>query len=549
VNHNAATIHALSQLLGATTDAAVQICHGRLPAGVDRDGRVAVGAFDPVGIQELLLTSRRPKEVLGASLLLHEWDRRAPERANRHGVHVLYAGAGQSIVIGPEAGVASWATSEPEAFAQEVGGTAAAAALPCTLRELVEGPRSWAGPTSAADLARLGVEAGGGGGFGGLLGVLSARLRVAKDAAGYAIADHDGRRCQSSGILPVEAGSKVSSLCRRFNEAAMRLGGHRGESIAEFAGGVAFVAVDGTGIGARIQALHTMGDYIALSGALDAAFGFHALGRHLGALGVANRDWIPVMAGGDDIVFALAAGAAFSGGVGPLELLHALLDRIGAAYDDAITGTPLASEPPVGAGAGLVVGESVTARIAVTLARKLVKSAKSMRGASGERPRFAIDYEIVRRGSTVSASISDLRQAQELDWDPPFSKKRAKLRMVRRPFALDHSKHLAGLAAATEDQGESGRSLLYRLRQALADDPMAGLVDAAYLLSRVSPSPPLATELALSEKQVGGSLDGIDHALVRDEGMVDNTRVYSTGVAEIIDMATLRIRARGVEGT
>lgn len=540
----------LARTAGLSSVEAEAVCRGDRPEAANTAKALALGMFDPVGIQQLVMLPRRPIGVLGASLLLAAWDADANNRAATHDVQVLYAGGGQAIVVGHADAVRAWADAQPIAFNERLGGRGAAEVLQCTVGELALGRRGFDGVASGAVLAALGVDPSPTG-FGSLLGALSVLVTEAKNRAAYGVDDHDESRCTASGVLPASRG-EPSALFHQYAETGRtdtkRSRWTGGRSFADLTGGVAYVAIDGTGIGSQLQRLRSISDYAAFSDALHAAFGRAALQQHMEALHVDPNDWIPILAGGDDLLLAIAAGVRFDGGVGPLELVHALLERIGHAYDESVRHAAEAHPntlPTVGAAAGLVVGDGVTARIGTDLAQALMKGAKRLqRGALDEEERaerrFVVDFEYLQKGSDSSVSVEALRARRLRPFTPPNRRDTALLRLGRRPFTLAESKALASQAAAVSTTGE-GRRLLYQLRAAL-EEPMSGLVTGTYLIARHD-------ALAGAAPPVGASLDRVDTLLIRDDGVDPRgEHLYSSAIPDLVEMATFRTRAARTEG-
>ncbi len=573
----------LFEAAGLSRDAAVAVFEGDGGQALDDAPRFFLAMVDPPGIQELILASRRPTTVRGASATLLEWE---AFLRGYGGVVPLYVGGGQGVLLGL-AGEADEVERHlrQEAAAMHIGHVGFAA-IAVSARDLVEGPAALR--DAPADLAALGVEAGGGGGFGALLGRLAGLVRLDKDGGDQALgAAWSGPRCHECGLgegtlkirLPGDRIAWRCERCHAFHKAGKRASGDTsgGDATEESAAyrrrhpaGLhdlvdrpAFIAIDGAGVGALVQKCRTLREYVALSRALGGALAHEAIREAITGLGVTldgrwdeqeekwvkghKPDGLVVLSGGDDLLVIVGQGVrrAPSEGeegadiAGPVEFAIALTRRLEAAIDAHLAARwpDPDTRPTIGFGVGVATGPHISARQGFALARNLLKSAKK-RLRSGEA-RSALDFEVLRTGGLVSENVETLRGTQVRTFSPPFEQRSATFRLGRRPFTLDEAERLCAVAREATESGEVGRGVLYRLRTAFEEDPVSGLATASYLLSRL-PSTGLARLLDPSDL-VGRPLGQapVDGLLFAPDPERGSGRRYVSAVPDIVDLGTL----------
>lgn len=534
--------------VGAPKGSADRILAGRDPSHLPDTPSLALLMADPLSIQDLILGSRRPVTMAGASALLLQWeqDLRSAGGPGRP-VVPIWVGGGQGLLLTRAEHAPDLACHLVTAFEERMPGAALGVAhIVTSPRGLVTGCGALEGTASIAPALRaLGVDRSGGGGFGGLVSRLTARLRVARDAVRLPPPTPPGTpRCGECGrraaTLHAQGHAATCARCGHFHHEGSaiakrheRMG--RAKAIHDLIGGdPAFIAADGAGVGQHLQSLRTLGQYRALSSALGGAFHRDTIGEILhDTLGPDHgRQTLILLAGGDDIL--LACGAQ-----GSMDVALALVDGIERRLDDALAASWPAGDrpsPKIGVGLGLVVGQHTSARTAFALARNLVRNAKT--ALDGERVRSAIDFEILRAGAATATSVGVLRKGRTRPFEQPGKGRPSVFRAGLRPLPTatarrlnDRAKHLAN------ENGEAGRSLLYRLRQAFDDDPVVGLVTASYLLSRHKG---LAEGLAVPTDRVGAALDGFEGDLFCDlHEREENHPVFATGVPDLLDLARI----------
>ena len=437
---------------------------------------LALVAVDPPAIQQLLLASRCGVTRKGASDRLSQWDRELLEWNHRFasiGVAVpLYVGGGQGVLLTTAPLGAKVATELQAVFRSELHGELGVAVLEVSPKTLAEGPDAPPSDTHDA-LARLGLRSSSRG-FGALLSTLMGRLRAEKDAA-KAGTTVDGRRCSECGKRPGVKGApdgrtKVCSPCHVFRKHG---GAEELVTFSELGQGrvVAYLYVDGSGIGAKLARLRTLQEYDRFSAALRRAFDYESV--VIPAMQVAGYERIlPILRGGDDLLLVVAGRDR--GSQGAFAATVALVEAIERALDDN-------GYPEVGVGAGLVVTSELQARQGFELAYKLIKSAKTRARREGERS--AIDFEVVLGGTVLSAKLTGMRRDREAiarNLPKPWPAE-GTFRLYRRPLLLDEAR---ALLQTSQDLDGEGRSLLYRLEEELAHDMLAGLSATMFGLAR-----------------------------------------------------------------
>ncbi|MCK6505015.1 hypothetical protein L6R53_16725 [Myxococcota bacterium] len=444
--------------------------------GLPENPGLALVAVDPPAIQQLVLASRRAVTRKGASDRLAAWDTdlRAwqGDLAALGPVAPLYAGGGQAVLLSTVRHAATVAEGLRARFQKRLFGRLGAAVLPVSPRMLVEGPAQPEGSV-VSSLGKLGLRSPTRG-FGALLSPLMARLRADKDAA-VPTQPVAGRRCAECGTRSAsergpDGTTRVCEACAIFRQNGGR------EDLVTFAdlgeGRVlAYLYVDGTGIGSKLAGLGSLAEYERFSSALLRAFDYE--GVVLPAMeraGHRSRDEVvPVLRGGDDLLLVLGATSGRGAFAATVELVAGIeraLDDGG--YDD------------VGVGVGLVVSAHLQARQGFDLAKKLLQSAKVRARRSGARS--GIDFEVVQGGAVLGESLEAIREDRErpVENPAPWPAGR-KLRLHRRPLLLDEAR---ALLETSEHLEEDQRAVLYRLEEELRRDMLAGLSAATYALAR-----------------------------------------------------------------
>lgn len=511
---------------------------------------LALVAFDPIGIQDMVLASSRPTTIRGASKALTDWDDvLGGGRALDVPWVPLFAGGGQGVFLGPAHLAPAVCQALEEAFAKRLMAPCAAAFIPVSTRELALGPRRWTGGASETALRFLGVNTKGGGGFGALLGRLALELAQSKDARPtWEVDGHDEVRCCECGrraaseraVSPGDDEFRICRRCHEFHRGGRIEGTKDARSLDDLPGGAAYVAIDGAGIGAELQKLTSLHQYVAMSHALSEGFGRSTVESVLvNNLGVLPEDRIVAIAGGDDVVLAIGAGLRTEQVRGPVEIALGLVRAIDATVNEKLARLwpEGVNVPTIGAGAGVLVGRKLSARTGFKLARDLVRIAKTRRD---KEVRSAVDFEYVSGASLAASSIEDIRKKRERAWNPPViadgkaSQKRGVLKYYRRPCSFEELEELLRISTAATNET---RSLIYRVRSALDEDPMLGVVTGAYLLRN-------RKGFALPEGTIGRSLDAVDTLLLRKEPVVDQKlEVWSSAIPDVADLLSVaRIR-------
>jgi len=544
---------------------------------------LALLMFDPVGIQALVLGSPRPITITGASHALWDWDERATSIACERGAWPVFVGGGLGVFLTGRDTAQALADALVRAFGEQLhGGLAGVAWREVSVRELAEGPDPWDDAPSEQDALTaytlLRYDTARQGGFGRLLGELARRVSMVKDDLGrWQLEGHDGRRCSECGLRRAVGPARFSGTdrvcerCYAFHESGADRRRRKKEprSFQDFKGGPVYIALDGAGVGAVLQELKTMGQYVVFSDALLRCFGEQSTRDMFRDLGLEDdeapedrrrRPYQLIVAGGDDLLVAVAADqeGSMAGGSGtwqgPVEFAVELGRLIERTWDAAIA--PHAhmwggQAPVLGVGIGVAVAGSISARLGFEMARQLVKSAKKRVKVKGGA-RSAIDFEYFPAGSIVATQISALRETRSRPAGRIGVHRDATLHLYRRPFALDPIlDHLLRMARRLNPaRGDSdatdvplSRSQLYHVRQMLEGEPEHGLfVGACHLHRAVGAEGEVALRWAPA---LGTPWERADTLLVRYEGPSDDGQHhYSTAIPDLIDMMAV-LRPRG----
>lgn len=430
---------------------------GRILSGADGlpdDRALALVALDPIGIQGLVLASRRMKTRLGASDLLGRWDAEwRSSRGERRAT--IYAGGGQALLVVPLADADDLVREAKDDFARRLHGRLGGAWLPVSEQELATGSEG----VHHQDLQI------GGGGFGALVDRLGCLLRADKDSFAGAASPWTGPACEECGLRPRLPNRKVGQnarclVCDAHHQAAPA----NLPTLDELETTVAFLALDGTSVGRALQAQRTLGEYAALSSKLLAAFDWQVLGQRL------DRTVLPLLRGGDDLLLAFGAGK------GTFDLVIDLVQRVAEGLQ------PLG----IGLGAGLVVSSSLPAGQACELAQRLLSSAKADARTRGLA--VALDFELVQQGSMVALEVDALRgvSRQVSVALGPLAPVGGNLALGWRPLSLDEARDLADAARSA---GSEDWSAAYRVQAQLREAVYPALIAAAYDAARDEQSP------------------------------------------------------------
>lgn len=505
--------------LGLTSEQAAAVLEGRDASRLPSEPELALVAFDADSVQSQIFVSPRPVTISGASRLLQSWDLRlgSGEVLGTRAV-VLFAGGGQATLLvrrvdAPEIEE----TLTREFVAHTAGAPCTVVFLAISCRALAEGPsRAIHAPPLPSTLAqRIAWSPKGGGGFGACMAWLSFLLRQRKGEAGHAPVEEAtmAARCAECAERPREQQGERCARCAHNRRAGQR--GKRSfdeardleEVVGEPTGAgsaaleddkarqrarqLAFIKLDGRGVGAVLEKLHTMAQYAAVSWTLQRAFELDPATRddELQRLGVpAGRYQLPI-AGGDDLLIVVPGRFRRPDGEAgdALTLAAALAARVEHAFDASPMDGCFAQDQELlrqvrrmGAGVGVVLTSGLPARFCFEYASELVRSAKDAIGPV-EGPRSAVDFVVLRGGSPLSSSIRSLREAETAPVAMQLGPHRiGGLRRTRCPYPLpDYQRMLARARELTR----VSRSALHELRGAMRE-PEVGLLAIRYQMVR-----------------------------------------------------------------
>lgn len=443
---------------GGTANA---IINGR--TDLPRDRALALVMIDPVGIQNEVLASRRFVTRLGASDALRAWDE---EVRSDSAWCALFAGGGQAALIATAGEAAAVAADLEGRFSKRRLGRLGVATRACSPHELSTGPEWAEGSVSEEALSRVGWRRHGGG-FGALLDQVRTQLRAVKDGIGPSDWERGERPCAECGRRTADIVRNDELVCPTCDVMHRRgtnaLGNEEAAQFDKLSPKLAFLVIDGTGVGAALGTKRTILEYEHFSSTLTRAFDWVSVREDL------QTEAIPVVRGGDDLGMVFAASQGFAGAARVLQGLRRRLEEIG-----------------VGVGAGLVIGNTIGARPAMELGHRLMSRAKqrARHESSGAPPRYALDFEVVGAGSVLSSDLKDMRESRRISVSPVQGWDDLPTQAVRgwRPLMLDELAELVCVERRITEDLSSDWGAVHRLAERLERDPVEGGLFAAYLL-------------------------------------------------------------------
>lgn len=485
----------IAALLGLTGEDAHRLVSGAEVGAVAARKDLALVGLDADGVQSQVFASPRPVNIQGASARIRDFDDRLRRGDLLEGLRgrcpVLYAGGGQATLLTTQDLAPVLSERLVSAYSERTGGRATSAQLPLSGSELVDGPKVLVGvPEQIA--RKVGLQLQPARGFGGCVGALAARMRLEKlrpSRHAFLEGPQVGPRCAECGLRPRVA----EKLCTRCAENRGRGGKEKHaqartyEDVVRLPNGrrarlLAFVVIDGKGIGGVLQRLRTVEQYVAVSTQLELAF--EPPDADLAALlGLPAENFQVPIRGGDDLMLVLPAtwdgGDVFTATARLLRRVEERFsaDALGAAFrrGDARDTAALERLERVGAGAGIFVTTGLPAGFCFDYAGELCDASKA---GIQDAHRSAIDFLILRSGSPLSREALHAVNAAEKQLDLPGL--RGTLQLTRRPYGLSDYEEL--LARVRKGKKVS-RSTLYGLRNAL-EVPNVGMVHLAYQLAR-----------------------------------------------------------------
>lgn len=507
-------------------DLVEQIYEGKISnssAALPEKQDMALVLVDPVGIQELIFISHRLITARHASLRLGEWDNEISSYIPKQIPYViLFSGGGQALLLCKKEDAVEIIETLVEAFYDKFQWMLVGTQLDVSLKDLVSGG-SVHTHLSAKELSLLGWKASPTG-FGSLVAKLASKLQIQKDNhSQWRYQSHNRKRCWESGFLPATKKNK-SDICRNFRSEDL----HDDNKDLDY-DNIAYLYLDGTSIGLHLQNKHSIKEYHSFSQALIRAFGRKETSARLARLGLADKDYVIGVCGGDDLQIAFDAKLQTDQWKGPLELLQLIIQDIHNELDQEW------AQDSVGLGAGLAIGSGLNAPFGFRMARKLCAHAKTI--SHKRNNRSAIDFDLFYGGSIVADSISSLRTDKEKMWYPPLQKKGQKgiFSLTEKPYSFDDLSSMVTLAKAI-DASSIGKGIFYRIRTLLEDDPLVGVMTATYLLSKINGT----KDFVIPTDKLGTELLDIDTYLIRKS---EEDLAWSTKIPDIVEVITLRERA------
>lgn len=455
---------------------------------------LALLAFDTPGLQDYVFRVRRPIDVRGGSLQVREFARSDPGRPTKfdeclqsQGLgsrHVIYAGAGQGLLVTPAHVAAEACAAIENLLARQTHqdlrtvaawlgvwprdlGSDPAPALPAPLRDMLGHGR----PASRYCATR-----------GALATTLAQRRSQQARLAPPIPAARQEERCDACELnlgARQGDGTHVCAACttrrtfggheRRANDEARTF-----EDIVAGTGhtAMAVIYVDGANFGSLFRGVRSMEQHRSLSAAVEAAFeqaAQRARSASQQALVVKDDDigdelrFQTPICGGDDLVLVLPAVVAPA-------VVETLLDSLEADLDPARNATLREAWPkdvaPIapGIGVGLAIADThFPVHFLLGYAKSLMQSAKAaLRQAGGERS--AVDFTVLTSGVPLGRTIQATRE--QYLWRAAQGNEPA-LRLTERPYTGTRFRDFLRYARALDSALVRGRAQVFALRQEL----------------------------------------------------------------------------------
>lgn len=550
------TDHELIQQLQSTFQAA-----GHDPTAVEAvlDGKqrnyetkasLALMLVDVEHIQETLLASPRPLTIFGASLALQSfaeelsasWD--ASQRRHRiqdlGSATMVYAGGGNVLLVAPAKQSKDLGDFLKQALNKHlIDAECSCASLVVSPRQLAFGPDPLgAQGTDAAQLAQyLSVKTTlsndvSSKGFGALMANLQLQLQQSKGAArahAFLPGPTSATRCEECARRPRQLNQrgpdeKPQRLCS--NCAALRQLGSPARDDSNFIQArsfedlfgesprIAYIHVDGRGIGKKLQACSTLRQYHRLSQTLHDIFvkTSKELIRSTYQLSSEGRPTCQiVLCGGDDLLLVLPLTGPKSDVFTFTRLLLQSIESKG-------------KEEGITAGAGIVVTKTLAADYCFRRASELCKEAKHrVKGKKGQSSPSVVNFEFLLSGSPeVHGVAHEHGQSDE-------AAERSGFALTQRPYPLSDFGRLVDLAREIRNKGIA-KAQLMNLRDAFLHDPASARLTFLYQLARTAE----LREIFFAGATSGLSTAAIPHFVLRPP---DGKLPESTALPDLIDIS------------
>lgn len=485
---------------GLTSDAEVQATSilGSSPDAASNDRCLALAALDIDQIQRTVLASPRPVTIFGTSLLIADWDRAIGDL--HHGLReasatVIFSGGGNALLLLPKAAAATLLPQLALRFNQRVHSTLTTAWIEVSPKEL-------ATPKARNKSAlKLPVEISPRG-FLNLIDALQLELRKEKHKAKPHSFLQQGPlhapRCNECTVRPRDPASK-DRTCRACG-ARKEYGRQRrkderldqAQSYEDLFGAargrqrrLAYICIDGRGIGALLSSQTGLSRYHELSHLLHRAFDFSDEARRI-AVGLQDqpdiesggeqttallgRSYQLILCGGDDLLLVVPA----SGKLDAFTLTNSLIDSIERTFD----GSSFAGQVKVGV--GILITKNLGADYCFRRAQDLCKQAKSRRlmgaASSSAISTSSVSIELLLDGSAADQTLAEEHEAAARSAGPA---------QILRAHAYTKAQFTELLAAAKAllDDGVAA-SQLSHLRQIFEEDRPTAVLTLLYQAAR-----------------------------------------------------------------
>lgn len=448
---------------GLKPEQAADIINGR--ACSDSTRALALLIFDVDHIQDTLLASPRPVTIYGASDGLRHFD--SAVKSDQPGLNaatVVYAGGGNALLLTPLAQTKLAVAALQRLLDEHVPGAQATPEwLAVSPKDLTEGPPEL--PSELlAKAARLGLQnPEANQGFGALVANLQHRLRLKKSAARahhFLTGPSKTERCEECAWRPRSQDTRCTACAvlrdsgGKARSATAPEGLQTARNFEELFGvgnRIAYVHIDGRGIGKQMRACRSLLSYRQLSETLHQTF-YETPHEQLRTSykDAARLRFVVITAGGDDLFLVLPA-------TGPTTDVFTFVRSLLQGIEKVKV-----NDEPLHAGAGIVITKSLAADYCCSRAMALCKDAKDQ----------------IAQGSVVNFDFL-------LAGSPDATEAEASTRMelTQRPYTLTDFSKLVDTARAVSGR-RLAKSQLQGLRDAFERDPATAELTLLYQISR-----------------------------------------------------------------
>lgn len=483
---------------GLAPTLAAGLVGGQKPARDEPSRALGLAIIDVDHIQETLLASPRPVTIYGASHALAAFDGEVHRLPPPLATTVVYAGGGNALLILPLQHAEALERGLRAALERLIPSAECTfCVLPIWCSELALGPKALEtkalGANAGAQLKQLGISPGGAQdsgaqGFGALVANLQLKLRQKKGHARvhpFLPKPSTTDRCEECARRP-RVQDKRCTACAQLRvlgakeRSAAFAQARTFEELFGLGNRIAYIHIDGRGIGAQVQRCRRLRDFVALSARLRDIFDtmpkalLHEHYRVQGENGEERHMYQLILSGGDDLLLVIPASGPRTDAFTFTRDLLREIDKLGAEGRGA--------DDRIHAGAGVLITKTLAADYSCRRAADHCKHAKAMidRGS-------AIHFEHLLSGSPEIHSVAHGQQQGDA------AAQRSEFAMTQRPYALGDLDTLVETAHKLTAR-RLPRAQLQSLRDSFERDPTSARLTLLYQMART----PALRELLLT---------------------------------------------------